>query len=59
MPSQNGTNLSFIRSILKDEKKVLYSKDIVTIHVPLYPEISVKSLYQEAVNDPVVSMYLP
>ena len=34
LPSMSGTTLNFIRSILKDEKKVLYQKDVKTMLVP-------------------------
>jgi hypothetical protein len=48
-----------MRDILKDEKKALRTNEVVHLEVPLYPEISVKNLYEDAFNDPEVAKYLP
>ena len=55
----NGTKLIFLREILSEDKKALKQNDIVHLEIPNYPEISVKSLYEEALADPEVRMYLP
>jgi hypothetical protein len=54
-----GTRLSFMRDILADKKKALKQSDVQIIEVPNYPELSVKSLYPDAMNDPTLSEYLP
>jgi hypothetical protein len=59
MPSIHGTTLAFMKEILKDEKRALRTNEVVHLDVPLYPEISVKNLYDDAIADPEVSKYLP
>jgi len=59
LPSIHGTSLSFMKSILKDEKRALRTNEVVHLDVPQYPEISVKNLYDDAIADPDVSKYLP
>ena len=54
-----GTTLSFMKHILREEKRVLRTNEVVHLEVPLYPEISVKNLYEDALADPEVSKYLP
>jgi hypothetical protein len=49
-----GTTLAFMKDIHKDEKRTLRTNE-----VPLYPEISVKNLYEDALADPEVAKYLP
>jgi hypothetical protein len=48
-----------MRDILKDEKRALRTNEVVHLEVPLYPEISVKNLYEDALADPEVAKYLP
>lgn len=59
MPSIDGTKLSFIKAILREEKQSLKSSSIVKMSIPNYPEISVKNLYEDAMSDPDVAQYLP
>ena len=59
LPSIQGTTLSFMRDILKDEKRALKTNEVVHLEVPLYAEISVKNLYEDAMADPDLSRYLP
>ncbi len=59
LPSMQGTTLAFMKDILKDEKRTLRTNEVVHLEVPLYPEISVKNLYEEALADPEVTKYLP
>ena len=59
LPSIHGTTLSFLRDILKDEKRALRTNEVVHLDIPLYAEISVKNLYEDALADPEVSKYLP
>jgi hypothetical protein len=54
-----GTKLSFIRALLNNEKQSIKSADVVHMAIPNYPEISVKNLYEDVMQDPVVSKYLP
>lgn len=55
MPSIDGTKLSFIKAILREEKQSLKSSSIVKMSIPNYPEISVKNLYEDAMSDPDVA----
>ena len=48
-----------MKDILKDEKRALRVNEVVHLDVPLYPEISVKNLYDDAMADPDVTKYLP
>ena len=59
MPSIEGTKLAFIKAILCEEKKALKSIDVKLMEVPNYPEISVKNMYDDAMNDPELVPYLP
>ena len=59
MPSIHGTTLAFMKDILKDEKRALRTNEVVHLEVPLYPEISVKNLYDDVIADQKVSKYLP
>ena len=51
--------MGFIRDILAEKKKHLKQNEVNSMLVPNYPEISVKNLYDDAMKDPVVSLYLP
>ncbi len=54
-----GTKVSFLRSILCEEKKAFKNKEVKLIEVPNYPEISVTNLYDDAMQDEEVAAYLP
>lgn len=51
--------MGFIKDILAEKKKHLKQNEVNNMLVPNYPEISVKNLYEDAMKDPVVSLYLP
>ena len=55
LPSYSGTKVVFLRAIVADQKKVLKQREITTIIVPHYEELTVKALYHEAITDPLVS----
>jgi len=59
LPSISATKISFLKAILADEKKVLKAEDVVKVNVPLYPELSIKDMYPEAMGDEEVARYLP
>ena len=59
LPSLKGTRIGFLRDILADKKKHLKTNEVNHMQVPLYQEISVKNLYDDAITDPVVKNYLP
>ena len=44
---------------MKEEKRALRTNEVVHLDIPLYAEISVKNLYEDALADPDVSKYLP
>lgn len=59
LPTMEGTKLSYLRSILCEEKKAFKTKEVNHIEVPNYPEISVTNLYDDAMLDEEVAAYLP
>ena len=59
LPTQEGTKISFLKALLSEEKKAFKSNEIRMIEIPNYPEISVTNLYDDAMSDPDVALYLP
>jgi hypothetical protein len=59
LPSYECTRLVFIRAFLQNKKKVLKSVEVKRITVPRYEELSVKNLYDDAMSDHDLSVYLP
>ena len=59
LPSQSATSLDFMRDLLKEEKKHLKAHEVVHLDIPSYSEISVKNLYEDAMQDEVLKKYLP
>ena len=59
LPTIQRTSLDFLRDILKEEKWHLKQKDFIHLEVPHYSELSVKSLYSDALADDTLKMYLP
>jgi hypothetical protein len=55
----HGTKLSFMRDILSDTKLHLKQNEVMHFEIPNYKELSVKNLYADAIQDPVLSKYLP
>jgi hypothetical protein len=54
-----GTKISFMKSIMCNEKKALKSDQIKHVEIPNYPEISVKNLYDDVMGDPEIAIYIP
>ena len=54
-----ATKIGFMRDILSERKLHLKQNEIIRLEIPLYQEISVKNLYDDAMSDPVLSKYLP
>lgn len=54
-----GTKISFLKAILCDEKKAFKNNEIKLIDIPNYPEISVTNLYENAMKDEELVVYLP
>ena len=54
-----GTKLSFLRDLLCDKKQHLKRNEVVFMSIPNYKEISVSNIYDDAMQDPVLSRYLP
>ncbi len=54
LPSYIGTKVAFLRAIVASEKQVLKQTQVTHIEVPRFEELSVKSLYKEALADPLV-----
>ena len=60
MPSCKHTRLDHIQAILQGKKKVLHQKDVPAKIVPMWPELSVKRCYQDAMEAlPDLKDYLP
>jgi hypothetical protein len=59
LPSLQRTSLDFLRDILREAKWHLKQKDVVHLDVPHFAELSVKSLYEDALADDTLKMYLP
>lgn len=59
LPSIAQTKLSFLRDILCNKKKFLRNNEVNRIEVPMYQELSVKNMYQDAMADEVLKDYLP
>ncbi len=59
MPSVAGTSIGFMRDLLSESKKHLKQNEVNMMEVPFYAEISVKNLYPDALNDSLLSSYLP
>ena len=54
-----GTKISFLKAILADEKKALKTIDVNMMEIPNYHEISVTNMYDDAMGDPEVALFLP
>ncbi len=59
MPSMDGCKLSFMRAILREEKKAIKLANLVSMDVPNYSELSVKNMYEDAMGDEELARYLP
>jgi hypothetical protein len=59
LPSISRTPLDFLREILKEEKLHLKQNEVVHLDVPRYSELSVKNLFDDALGDEILKMYLP
>ena len=59
LPSMRVTKVGFMRDILSDRKLHLKQNEVIRLEIPAYEEISVKNLYPDAMQDPVLSRYLP
>jgi hypothetical protein len=59
LPSIHNTKMAFLKGILNGTKKVLKASQIVHLAVPKYKEMSMKNLYEFAMQDEDVRTYLP
>lgn len=59
LPSIKGTKVGFMRDILSEKKSFLRANEVNHMKVPLYQEISVKNMYDDAMQDPILKKYLP
>ena len=57
--SMHGTKLSFLRDLLSEKKHHLKRNEVIYLTVPNYKELSVKNIYDDAMQDPLLSKYLP
>ena len=53
------TKLSFLRDLLNDKKLHLKRNEIIYLTVPNYKELSVKNIYDDTMQNPLLSKYLP
>ena len=54
-----GPKLSFIRDILADKKLHLKQNEVIRLDIPVYQELFLKNLYEDAMKDPVLTKHLP
>lgn len=59
LPSLKGTSLDFMRDILREAKLHLKANEVIHLDVPHYQELSVKNMYEDAMQDEVLAPYLP
>jgi hypothetical protein len=59
LPPIHNINKDFIRSVFREEKKLMKMADIVPVHVPLYSEINVHDVHEMFSNNKEFMMYLP
>ena len=52
-------NKDFVRSLLSDQKKLLYMCQIRPVNVPKYDELSVKNIYPHLKADVEIMIYFP
>ena len=48
LPSIKGTKVGFMRDSLSEKKSFLHANEVNHMKVPLYQEISVKNMYDDA-----------
>ena len=59
LPSYHGTKVGFIKALLNDQKQALQRDKVILTEIPRFEELSVKNLYNDAINDQIVGPYLP
>ena len=59
LPTIKGTKLSFMRDVLADKKLHLKQNEVIRLDIPAYQELFVKNLYEDALDHPVLTKYLP
>ena len=59
LPRKQACQLTFIIAVLTNQKKVYLTKEIRTITVPCWPELSLEKIWKEAVKIPGFLDYMP
>ena len=49
----------FLKDVVADEKKLLHNDDAKAVKVPMYDELSIKKLYEPALQKPGMADYFP
>ena len=57
IPPKNQVSRSFLKAVLKGEKKLFKKREVEMIEVSKWEEISVKALWEELKNDELFNIY--
>ena len=59
LPPIGNINKDFLRDVFAEKKLLFKREEIVTVHVPHYPELKMETLYERYLKDKEMSKYLP
>jgi len=59
LPPFDECTMEFLRDALRGIKKLLSNSEVRQVSVPRYKEFNASSLYQSAMSDPSLRVYLP
>jgi hypothetical protein len=59
LPPFKYVTKDFLRDVLQNKKKLLTMGEIKPINIPNYDELSVKNLFKEVSEDPMLKDYFP
>ena len=59
LPPIGNINKDFLRDVFADKKVLFKREEIVTVHVPHYPELKIDTLFSRYANDPEMSKHVP
>lgn len=59
MPPKHNITKDFMKLVLNNEKRMLHNKEVRIVKVPGYDELSLKNLYDKALEMPNMAYYFP
>ena len=59
MPPEIMINKDFFKLVLTGQKKLIKMEDLKPINMPSFDELSVKKLYQDALEMPDMKLFFP